>query len=186
MKKIILYLGLLISIGSCGPNIYFEQSQPINIEKESIFPKSLQGIYIDDKNDDFILIIDELTCEYRNKKVKGVDILGSFSKKGQLSDSIILKNHEDHYFLNLKGDNEWYVIFISVQEGKKLTANFLDGENEDKVEKLKKITPVKEIFDINGDIDRFVINPTSIELEKMLKRKMFSGEMTFTKQQKKE
>ena len=57
----------------------------------------------------------------------------------------------------------------------------MDGDNLTEVEKLKRITTVQEIIDTNGDIDSYLINPTNIELEKMLQEEMFSGKMTFTK-----
>ncbi len=182
MKKLILYLGILTIINSCGPQIYFEQSQPTNIEREKIFPKSLQGIYIDNKNKDFIYIIDKFTIEYRNTKKQG-GILDGMSWKGQLSDSLILKNNENQFYLNLKSDNEnkWFVIIISMKDDDNLIARFIDGDNQTEVEKLKRITTVQEIIDTNGDIDSYLINPTNIELEKMLQVEMFSIKMTFTK-----
>lgn len=63
MKVIILYLGLLLIISSCGPMIYFEQPQPANSKMENVFPEALQGMYNDDSNN-VPLIINELTYEY--------------------------------------------------------------------------------------------------------------------------
>lgn len=177
MKKIILYLVLLLIISSCGPFIYFEQAQPANSEMENIFPKALQGIYNDDANN-VPLIIDELTCEYGNDN-------NTIGEKAQLSDSLILKKYKSHYILNLKDEEGWYVMVLSIQNFDKLVVDFIGGDDEaeavEEIEKLKNLTTVNEIFRSSGKINYYLINPTQKEFKRMLKKNMFSGKMTFTR-----
>jgi hypothetical protein len=178
MKKLILYLGILLTVSSCGPFIFFEQPQPASSEMENIFPKALQGIYNDDANN-VPLIINELTCEYGN------DTFDMWKEKGQLSDSLILKKNKSYYFLNLLEERGWYVMVISIQNFDKLEIYFIGGDDEavavEEIEKLKNLTKVNEIFNSSGGIDHYLINPTQKELKKMLKKNMFSGKMTFTR-----
>lgn len=174
MKVIILYLGLLLIISSCGPMIYFEQPQPANSKMENVFPEALQGMYNDDSNN-VPLIINELTYEYG-------DTSSFFGiSKSLLSDSLILIKHQSYYMLNGLSENGWYVMAISIRNIDTLVVHFTDGEDLGEVEKLKKITSVKEIFDSNGNIDYYLINPTQKQFESMLQEKLFSGEMIFTR-----
>ena len=186
MKKIILYLVLLLILSCDGKEIYFEQPQPANSEMENIFPKALQGKYIVDStsiNDSikFHLIINELTYDY------GADD-GSSGEKGQLSDSLILKKHKSHYILNYKEEEGWHAIVISTQNIDKFSAHLIGGAMDayevEEIEKLKKTTNVKEVLysSGNGNVDYYLINPTPKEFKKMVKKKiMFSQAATFTR-----
>jgi len=176
MKKIILYLVLLLIICCDGKEIYFEQPQPANSEREKIFPKAIQGIYNDD--DDKSLIINELTCVYVDDTILDME--------GQLYDSLILKKYKSHYILNQKGDEGWIVWVIYIKNIDKFAVQSIGGamdayEVED-VEKLKNLTTVKEVFYDNGVTDYYLINPTPKEFKKMVKKKiMFSEAWTFKK-----
>ena len=174
MKKVFIYLGLLAAISSCLP-VYFEQPQPAGIEAEKIFPKKLQGVYFEEGND-ITIKIDELTFEYGNED--------TILNRGQLSDSLILKKYKKYFFLNLKNDDLWSVYVVSKKNDIKLlclTIPDLPEENqrkEKKLEKLGKITVVKEIPDSDGDVHGYAINPTKKELETLLREKMFVEEWT--------
>ena len=174
MKKIILYLVLLLIIGCDGAEIYFESPQPANSEREKIFPTALQGIYNDD--DDGSLIINELTCVYRDDTILDME--------GQLYDSLILKKYKSHYILNQTGEEGWIVWVIYIKNIDKFAVQSIGGamdayEVED-VEKLKNLTTVNEIFNSNGHIDYYLINPTQKEFKRLVKKKiMFSEKVTF-------
>ena len=173
MKVIILNLGLMLILSSCGPSIYFEQPQPTKGKKEEIFPKAWQGKYIDNNNKGCFLNIYELTLEYIDNDYYFDTI------KASLSDSLILKQQKPYYILNALGFNGWEVMAITIKNDT-LLVKFTDGEHLEEVEKLKKITPVKKIVDSTGRIDYYLINPTQRQFESMLKKKMFPGEMIFT------
>jgi len=184
MKKILLYLVLLLIMSCHGAMIYFEQPQPANSEIENIFPTALQGKYINNSssiNDSikFHLILNELTFDY------GADY-GGFNEKVQLSDSLILKKHKSHYILNIKEEKGWLVMVISIQNIDKFAAHHIGGRMDayevEEIEKFKKTTKVKEVFYGNGNLVYYLINPTPKEFKKMVKKKiMFSGTHTFTR-----
>ena len=176
MKVIILYLGLLLIISSCGPFIFFEKPQPADSNMENIFPEALQGKYVDRYNS-FSLNVNELTCEYID--IDSSSLFGN--KKVGLSDSLILKKHNPYYILNLGKENLYHVFVISIKNIDTLVVNSIDGEDLEEVEKLKKITPVKERFNSNGNSHYYIINPTKKQFESMLQKNMFSGEMIFTR-----
>ncbi len=164
MKKLAIYMFLLTLISSCV-EVIFEQAQPIETESVKTFPKTIQGKYIDDNND--TLIIEKISYRYGNEK----DI---FHIKSQLSDNIILKIHGNYYFLNEKSDTLWNLIVLELQNDNKLLILTIFGDEQEKIEKLKKITNVKEVYDSDGEIDCYIVNPTKSELEKMLKKKVFT------------
>lgn len=175
--KVIILLSLLLIISSCGPVIYFEQPQPANTKLENVFPEALQGLYNDNANN-VPLTINELTYEYGDSS----SFFGI--SKSLLSDSLILVKHQTYYLLNGLSEKGWYVLAISIKNNDTLVVRFTDGEDLGEVEKLKKITSVKEIFDSNGNIDYYLINPTQKQFESMLRENMFSGEMIFTRVKK--
>lgn len=172
MKELLLYLVLWATICSC--DLAFEQPQPRNIEKEDIFPRTMQGIWDSDGDE---LIISELTYDYSG---------GLFDMNGHLSDSVILKYHKNSYYLNIKeyDRNYWYVYVISIQDDNNLQIYPLNTDDID-LEKLNEITNVKEIFEDNGELDYYLINPTIIEFETM-QENMVLDFLTFTRQQENE
>jgi hypothetical protein len=172
MKKLLLYLVLWATICSC--DLAFEQPQPRNIEKEDIFPRTMQGIWDSDGDE---LIISELTYAYTG---------GLFDMNGHLSDSVILKYHKNYYYLNIKEyeKNYWYVFVIYIQDDNKLQIYPLDS-NDIEVEKLNEMTKVREVFKDNGDLDYYLINPTITELETMQEILNLDFQ-TFTRQQENE
>jgi len=172
MKELLLYLILLATICSC--DLAFEQPQPGNIEKEEIFPKTMQGIWDSDGDE---LIISELTYEYMG---------GLLDLNGHLSDSVILKYYKNYYYLNIKeyDKNYWYVFIISIQDDNKIQVYPLDSDDIE-VEKLNEMTKVREVFKDNGHLDYYLINPTIIELETMQENLIFDF-LTFTRQQENE
>ena len=184
MKKLILFLVLLLIIGCDGKEVYFDQPQPANSEMENIFPAALQGIYIVDSAsiDDsikFHLIINELTYDYGPDDSRG-------NEKGQLSDSLILKKHKSHYILNYKEEEGWHAVVITTQSIGKISAHLIGGAMDayevEEIEKFKKTTKVKEVLFNSGNVDYYLISPTPKEFNKMVKKKiMFSQAATFTR-----
>ena len=166
-----LFFSLIVFISSCV-EVKFEQPQPAGIEAEKIFPADLQGTYIDENND--TLIINDVTYKFGNKKT-------IFGGGRELSENLILKKYNKYYFLSEKNDTTWNIIVIKLKSKKDLKIFMIDGENKEKIEELKKITTVKELFDNNGEINGYIINPDKKELKKMLRKKIFTEIGTFKK-----
>ena len=166
-----LFFSLIVFISSCV-EVKFEQPQPAGTEAEKVFPADLQGTYIDENND--TLIVNDVTYRFGTGKT-------IFNGGGELSENLILKKYKKYYFLSEKNDSLWNIIVVKLKNKNDLKVFIIDGENKEKIEELKKITNVKEIFNSDGEIDSYIINPSKKELKRMLRKKIFTEIGTFKK-----
>lgn len=145
----------------------------------------MQGAFTNVENDELSLIIDDSTFELIVRDSS--QFFRDSNDKFQLSDSVVLKNYKKNYFLSMKEpcEKNWYVIVIKIQDEDNFLTLFIDGEDSQEVEKLKRITKVWESTDSDGRINNYVIDPLKKELEKILQKKLFSGKWTFTKKKNK-
>lgn len=142
------------------------------------FPGEFHGKYIDSECD--TLIITECCIQYGS---------GNFLYSAE---SIVLKKGEfeltqmdEDYFLNLKTDNHWDVIFIKMDKGS-FAAYYIDfdtliedyheiGTDSDKerlvIERIGKITNVKK-HHIDDD-EYYLLNPSVDELKNLISSGIF-------------
>ena len=73
------------------------------------------------------------------------------------------------------------IVFSPILKKNKLEVQSIYLDTISQIEKLRKITSVKEIKHESGSPDRYVLNPTSKELMKMLKKNIFIKSGTFEK-----
>ncbi|MFH1320357.1 MAG: hypothetical protein ABII90_06875 [Bacteroidota bacterium] len=167
MKQSILYLILFVLICSCT-EVWFAEPQPPGTGSEKMFPGNLQGSYVDKNND--TLVINDISFRYEDYK------------EGELSENLILKKGGNYYFLNERRDSLWRLLVGEVK-GNDLLLWAIDGDNAVKIEMLKKITNVKEVYSTSdtGKIEGYIINPGKAELERMLSEGVFSEKARFNK-----
>ena len=101
--------------------------------------------------------------------------------KGSLSSGeAVLKIIGGYYILSMKDENIWQVIAFKkkVDEIDIYIIN-VEHSKEGVVSKLKKILPVKEIKDKEGQLDYYLIDPNKSEFEKLIAKKIFSKSGVF-------
>jgi hypothetical protein len=99
-----------------------------------------------------------------------------------LSDSVLLRIYNHFYFLNLSnGRQKTWSVIMGKEEKQKILYYMLSFEDSIMLNRLKKITKVKETKDSTGKVTNCVINPTSEEFRKILKGNLFTITDTLTK-----
>ena len=176
MKRIFL-LGIMISIiiTACT-TVEFESSVPKNTDLLYEFPENLLGTYLNKDND--TLQIDRYEFSYGNKKSIFFHINRSLK-----SEEIELKRFDDNYILNLKEEKSWNIIPF-IYDKDKISIYYIGIEKDMEkviVDKIKGITSIREIKNKDGKVDKYIINPTNKELEKMFEEKVFSEILVFEK-----
>lgn len=149
-------------------------SQPQDTPALPEFAKDLVGIYLIDNEKD-TLTITANSFEYGNS----TSLLGHV--KGSLSSGeAVLKIIGGYYILSMKDENIWQVIAFKkkVDEIDIYIIN-VEHSKEGVVSKLKKILPVKEIKDKEGQLDYYLIDPNKSEFEKLIAKKIFSKSGVF-------
>lgn len=177
MKKIAYISLLTIFLYSCI-DVKFEEAQPIETNSLKSFPKELRGQFTlegVEPNDIKIITIEE---NYFTE----IDLIKSDSttkkkKNIYLSDSLVLKKLEENYLLNIKNEEYWSVYLINQIDNNSFSVKWIDGDNEEIINKLKLMTPTKEIVDDDGKISSYLINPTKANLKKILNQDYFFTEL---------
>ena len=163
MKIFIVIILALLLLVSCT-EIKFEVAQPRGIKALDIFPESIQGRYLIDKNDTLVVNTDSF-----------IFLSDSSTKQVyKLSNSLVLKQWKKSYFINLKADKAtyWSVIFITKNKAKKMSIGMLNFSDKNR-NKINKITSVKIIKDKDSTSQEYVINPSRRELKKILNNSSF-------------
>jgi len=165
MKKVIALLVLGLCFGACT-EVYFEQSQPAGIKPETKFPIDIQGTYV--TNDEDTIRIGEVTYNADDEDE-------SIYSQGKINDKVILKKYKKIYYLSVLQDNGlWEVAALSVGKDKELTSYYIDGGNEFSVDKMRSIVTIQEVFDPEGDIDYYIINPNKNQLKRLFSNEVFT------------
>lgn len=177
MKKI-AYISLLTIFSYSCIDVKFEEAQPIETNSLKSFPKELRGqftlegvepndIEIITIGENYFTEIDLIKSDSTTKKKKNI----------YLSDSLVLKKLEENYLLNFKNEEYWSVYLINQIDNNSFSVKWIDGDNEEIINKLKLMTPTKEIVDDDGKISSYLINPTKANLKKILKQDYFFTEL---------
>lgn len=155
--------------------VSFPVPQPADLPGLKEVPVRLRGEYvgIDEKgNDTDTLIIESWGYHFRDTQDN--DWLG----RGTLSDSLVIKQFENYYFVNFRSGDQWVlrvirqkpsgsIDFLSIQIGD-------DSKRKDILKKLAKRFAIKEIE--RKDEIYYQINPTRQQLLQLIKEGYFTGD----------
>jgi hypothetical protein len=221
MKKYFLILGLIAFL-SCknaeepvGPNLYFENPQPINDSELSKIPNKFQGLFMSSDsvylNVQENIILKELYNKFRFPKKDFDSIKGDFDKIGN---TYISKMNQDVYeakyfkdsieFSNKRIDT--FFIFSDSQKAKrfdgKLVLNYKDSiywtvksiSLEKSILKIKYIYSEEDLKRMDSltkvkstmlDSSTFVVKPSRNEFKRILNLKKLGEDMEYKKVQNK-
>ncbi|MBY0434279.1 MAG: hypothetical protein K2U26_09235 [Cyclobacteriaceae bacterium] len=155
--------------------VSFPVPQPADLPELKEVPVRLRGEYVginEKGNDTDTLIIESWGYHFRDTQDN--DWLG----RGTLSDSLVIKQFENYYFVNFRSGDQWVlrvirqkpsgsIDFLSIQVGD-------DSKRKDILKKLAKRFAIKEIE--RKDETYYQINPTRQQLMQLIKDGYFTGD----------
>lgn len=155
--------------------VSFTKAQPAGVAALHQLPESIWGEYqirnsITGEMGDTIIIE---PWGYRTKDVTGKDWLGA----GRLSDTLVVKQYKNYYFVNFKEGDQWVLRLLNVKSPNVLELLSINLENklvrEQILERLNKNLKVKTVE--RGDYVFYQINPTPAQLMSLIKDDYFTG-----------
>lgn len=151
--------------------VRYETPQPAETASLPQFPEKLQGLFISEDLD--TLEVTQFKFHFRN----GDEI----QVKGDLSGSeTVLKEFKNYYILNLKDEEVWDVFPIKVKnDDLQVYFSATASRAEEMMEELKETSPVMEITDEDGDLEYYLITPTSEEFRRLLRKGLFDERLLF-------
>ncbi len=155
--------------------VSFAVPQPAGMQALQQVPTELHGAYLSrdpqtkEKGD--TLLIE--SWGYHFKDAEDKDWLG----RGVISDSMVVKFHEDYYFVNFKVEDQWVLRLIKRLPDENIQFLSIDLQGEEKsktiVKRISKKVTVKEIK--RKDDTFYQINPTPAQLMTLIKEGFFTG-----------
>jgi hypothetical protein len=172
MKKLVTAIATALLAMACTM-VRYESPQPAEVPSLLQFPEKLQGLFISEDLD--TLEVTQFKFHFRN----GEEI----QVKGDLSGSeTVLKEFRNYYILNLKDKEVWDVFPIRLKNGNiQVYFSATASRAEELMEELQETSLVREIQDEDGDLEYYLISPTSEEFRKLLKRGLFDERLLFKK-----
>ena len=145
MKNTIIVILILITMTSCV-EVLFEQPQPMGIRDKKEFPKSLHGTYVNEKD---TLVISALQLNIPDDSKDSVIMISS---------DFVLRKYKGYFVANFKQDNGlWEVGFIKPAKDGKISVFTFEGNNQKKMEEMKKLTNVKTNYNEEGKIHQVIL-----------------------------
>jgi len=154
--------------------VSFREPQPAGIQPLKEVPSALRGRYVGinkQGNDTDTLVIEAWGYHFRDADEK--DWLG----KGVLSDSLVVKFYQDHYFVNFRSGDQWVLRVIRPKPGGAI--DFLSipvGDDAQRKEILRKLSRKFTVKEVQRKDDTFYqISPTREQLMELLREGFFTG-----------
>lgn len=155
--------------------VSFSKAQPTGVAALTQLPESICGEYlIRDKATGEIgdtIIIE--TWGYRTKDANGKEWLGA----GHLSDTLVVKQYQNYYFINFKEGDQWILRLLKVKNPNRLELLSINIEDdvvrEAVLQKLGKKFKVKTYK--QNDYVFYQIDPSPVQLMSLVKEDYFSG-----------
>lgn len=165
---------LLLFLSSCK-EVSFKEPQPAGVEPLKSIPEKLQGHYLaqDQKTgDDADTLIIE-SWGYRLKDKDDKDWLG----RGVLSDSLVVKFYQNHFFVNFRSGDQWVLRLIKQKPSGAIEFLSIDiADDAKRKEMLKKMSRKFTVTEVQRESDTFYqITPTREQLLQMIKDGYFTG-----------
>jgi len=166
----VIYFFAFVFMTSCV-SVKFTAPQPADAEELSSFPKSWRGRYVTMTDDTLIIYSNHLIFRDSLKEEKYI-----------IGQQIVLKKLNKYIVLNVKNEHNWDVV-LAEKNRKTLNLYALDisKDEQKKIGRISAITPVQTIKNPEGKVDYYLINPSGINFEKLIKENFFTPFLSFEK-----
>ena len=171
MRNFINIFVLIFTLQSCS-SVTFTSQQPEDAQVLKEFPAKIQGIFI---NSGDTLVIEQTSFIYDGGEM--ISLSGDITPP-----DVVLKKMDNWYFLNIKDEGEWWIYPFQISGKNRITVYYSNmEENEQRIiEEFDEDLKVQKIFK-EGKLDHYLINPTQSQFKKILKKRLFSENLIFTR-----
>jgi len=155
--------------------VTFKEPQPAGVPALNEVPPGLRGVYqtYDQTSGDFsdTLIIEPWGYRMKDKDDK------DWLSRGTLSDTLVVKHHENYYFVNFKSGGQWVLRLVKQDPDGSIRFLAIDIQDDAKRKDiLKKISKKLKISEFKHKDDTYYqINPTSQQLMTLIGEGFFTG-----------
>ncbi len=175
MKNTCLLIVLLLFMASCD-QVIFTEPQPRKVRPLDEIPAQFRGVYTDTDHD--TLRVYDHSFLYTGNGL-------SDNQPVYLSDSAVIKEYRDRYFLNIRlqaGEDSYWLTYLlqSSVEGRRLEVFAMDPGNIVNLAKLQEIT--SKIRDVSmGEHQYHLFSPRKRDYKKIIGDSIFSKMITFNR-----
>ncbi|MFM8912265.1 MAG: hypothetical protein ACKOE6_05000 [Flammeovirgaceae bacterium] len=173
-KNIVVLICWSLLLYSCK-EVSFPKAQPAKAAALTEVPAELRGVYqVRDRKTGELgdtLIIEAWGYRAKDKDQK------DWLTNGSLSDTLVVKQHQNYYFVNFKTNNQWVLRVIQREADGNLLFMSIDiGEEKKEKEVIRKLGKKFGVKELKYKSDTFYqINPSQEELITLIKEGYFTG-----------
>ncbi|SOC81220.1 hypothetical protein SAMN06296241_2794 [Salinimicrobium sediminis] len=162
---------LIFTLQSCS-SVTFTTHQPENAQVLKEFPAKIQGIFT---NSEDTLIVEQTSFIYNGGEM--ISLSGDITPP-----DVVLKKMDNWYFLNIRDEGEWWIYPFQISGNNRITVFYSNmEENEQRIiEEFDEDLKVQKVFK-EGKFHHYLLNPTQSQFKKILKKKLFSENLIFTR-----
>lgn len=142
-------------------DVHFSHAMPREGEVFSAFPEALEGVYVNVESSGDKLIIQSHELLLDEIKIS-------------LQPGVELKYTDNYYVLNFPDSAGWTLYLGELKNPDRILIYGFNPENEEQLEVLQSITQVDIEYDEEGEVIRYLLNPTDSEFREILNQQAFS------------
>jgi len=175
MRNTCFFIALLLFLASCD-QVIFTEPQPTGVRPLDEIPAQFRGVYTDTDHD--TLRVYDNSFLYTGNGLSG-------NQPVYLSDSAVIKEYRDRYFLNIRlqaGEDSYWLTYLlqSSFEGRRLEVYAMDPDNIVNLARLQEIT--SKIRDVSmGEHQYHLFSPRKRDYKKIIGDSIFSRMIRFDK-----
>lgn len=171
MRNFMKIFVLIFTLQSCS-SVTFTTHQPENAQVLKEFPAKIQGIFT---NSEDTLIVEQTSFIYNGGEM--ISLSGDITPP-----DVVLKKMDNWYFLNIRDEGEWWIYPFQISGNNRITVFYSNMEEKEQriIEEFDEDLKVQKIFK-EGKFDHYLLSPTQSQFKKILKKKLFSEKMIFTR-----
>ena len=178
MKSILPVAILICFIGTSCKSVQFAKAQPDGVASLKEFPSDLIGTYVEGDHD--TLVISHSGFKY-GSKTSSVFYLERELAKNKAE----LKEFNGSYVLSLKHNGYWEVLLLKPTNTElQVFYISLAGKEEEVINKLNSVLPVKTVKDKEGNVAYYLINPSKENFETLVAQGFFVTQGSFVRLKK--
>lgn len=142
-------------------DVHFSHAMPREGEVFSSFPEPLEGVYVDVESSGDKLIIQSHELVLDDIKIS-------------LEPGVELKYTDNYYVLNFPDSAGWTLYLGELKNPDRILIYGFNPENEDQLRVLQSITQVDIEYDDEGEVARYLLDPSDAEFREILNQQAFS------------
>jgi hypothetical protein len=152
IASVFAFAAICVMFSSCS-SLEFVNPQPVGVKTMKVIDESLLGTWIDNEGDEIII---------GEKKIVTPET------ELIINQDYIVKSQNGRYYFNVGEKEAWMVIIVQL-DGNVLRAWSFQIETEEQAAELESITSATPIYDDEGSLTGYIVDPTAEEFKKLEK-----------------